>query len=159
GDGDVLAANTSGTSINANYNAATETLTLTGTDSLAHYAQVLESMTFTSISSNPTNFGADRTRTVIWTVNDGSGSNNLSAPVVTTISFPQSVPFDLNGDSISDLVFQNNGTPGIWLWNGSAPTAEIGLPNPGASWRIVASRDVNGDGMADLIWQNNNGAP
>ena len=70
-----------------------------------------------------------------------------------------SIPYDLNGDTISDLVFQNNGQPGIWLWNGTAPTAEVGLPNPGASWHIVASRDVNGDGNADLIWQNSNGQP
>ena len=70
-----------------------------------------------------------------------------------------SIPYDLNGDTISDLVFQNNGQPGIWLWNGTAPTAEVGLPNPGASWHIVASRDVNGDGNADLIWQNSDGTP
>jgi hypothetical protein len=70
-----------------------------------------------------------------------------------------SIPFDLNDDNISDLVFQNNGQPGIWLWNGSAPTAEVGLTNPGASWHIITSRDVNGDGKADLIWQNNDGTP
>ncbi|MBV8753491.1 MAG: VCBS repeat-containing protein, partial [Hyphomicrobiales bacterium] len=68
-------------------------------------------------------------------------------------------PYDLNGDSVSDFVFQNNGTPGIWLWNGSAPTAEVALTNPGASWHIVASRDVSGDGNADLIWQNSDGTP
>ena len=46
-DGDVLAA--SGTaSINVSYNAATETLTLTGSDTLAHYQSVLDSVTFNS---------------------------------------------------------------------------------------------------------------
>jgi ELWxxDGT repeat protein len=68
-------------------------------------------------------------------------------------------PFDLNGDGLSDLVFQNNGQAGVWLMNGTTPIAEAGLGNPGASWHIITSRDVNGDGNADLIWQNNDGTP
>src|SRR5262249_10516058 len=39
GDGDVLGFNTSGTSITASYNSTTETLVLSGTDTLAHYQQ------------------------------------------------------------------------------------------------------------------------
>src|SRR5262249_46338246 len=46
GDGDVLAATTIGTSISASYDAATETLALTGSDTLADYQQVLDSVTF-----------------------------------------------------------------------------------------------------------------
>ena len=42
GGGDVLAANISGTSITASYDSATETLTLTGSDTLAHYQSVLD---------------------------------------------------------------------------------------------------------------------
>src|SRR5262249_55086803 len=79
GDGDVLAANVAGTSITASYNPATETLTLTGSDTLAHYQQVLDTVTFNSTSPNPTNFGANQTRTLTWVLNDGSGSFNLSA--------------------------------------------------------------------------------
>jgi hypothetical protein len=70
-----------------------------------------------------------------------------------------SVPFDLNGDANSDLIFQNDGQPGIWLMNGPTPIAEVALANPGASWHVLTSRDVNGDGKSDLIWQNNNGQP
>jgi hypothetical protein len=157
GDGDVLAATTTSTSIAASYNSTTETLSLTGSDTLADYEQVLDSVTFHSTSANPTNSGADRTRTVTWTVDDGSSTNNLSAPVTTTISLQSEVPFDLNGDGNSDLVFQNNGQAGVWLMNGTTPIAEAGLGNPGPSWHIVASRDLNGDGKADLIWQNSDG--
>src|SRR5262249_48742918 len=146
------------TSIAASYDAATETLMLTGTDTLANYSRVLQSVTFTSTNTNPGNFGADQTRTVTWVLNDGNASNNLSAPVTSTISFP-SVPFDLNADGMSDLVFQKDGQAGVWLMNGTTPIAEAGLGNPGASWRIVTSRDVNGDGKADLIWQNSDGTP
>src|SRR5262249_28258671 len=83
GDGDVLAATTSGTSITASYNSVTETLTLSGSDTLAHYQQVLDSVTFNSTSLNPTNYGSAPTRTVTWTLNDGSGSFNLSTVVTT----------------------------------------------------------------------------
>src|SRR6202011_5360950 len=105
GDGDVLAANVAGTSITASYNAATETLTLTGTDTLAHYQSVLDSVTFSS-GSNPSNGNLNRTRTVSWAVNDGSGSNNLST-ATTTISIGGQARNDFDGDNKSDLLLQN----------------------------------------------------
>jgi autotransporter passenger strand-loop-strand repeat protein len=82
GDGDVLAATTSGTSITASYNSTNETLTLTGSDTLAHYQQVLESVTFAS-GANPTDSGSNPTRTVTWVLNDGSAA---SMPATTTVS-------------------------------------------------------------------------
>jgi autotransporter passenger strand-loop-strand repeat protein len=84
-DGDVLAATTAGTSISASYDSATETLTLTGVDTLAHYRQVLDSVTFDAAGADPTSGGADPTRTVTWVVDDGGASNNLSTPQSTTI--------------------------------------------------------------------------
>ena len=81
--GDVLAATTAGTSITASYNAATGVLTLTGTDTLAHYQQVLDSVTYASTSDNPTNFGADTSRTITWVVNDGTLN---SSTATTTVS-------------------------------------------------------------------------
>src|SRR5262249_4180039 len=86
GDGDVLAANTAGTAITASYDAATETLFLTGTDTLADYQQVLQSVTFVTGSENPTNFGSAATRTITWVANDGSGSFNLSTAQTETVS-------------------------------------------------------------------------
>src|SRR5262249_38250821 len=81
--GDVLSANVAGTSITASYNAATGVLTLTGNDTLAHYTQVLDSITYSSTSANPTNFGTDPTRTISWVVNDGTLN---SAPQTTTVT-------------------------------------------------------------------------
>jgi hypothetical protein len=155
GDGDVLAATTTGTSIAASYNSTTETLTLTGSDTLAHYQQVLDSVTFDSTSMNPTNSGADKTRTLSWVVNDGAGSNNLSTPATTTISFASAVPYDFNGDGKSDLLFQNtNATPQIWLMNGTSVISQTSLPDPPVQWKIVGSGDFNGDGDADILWIN-----
>src|SRR5262249_311265 len=79
--GDVLSANVTGTSITASY--ANGGLTLTGTDTLAHYQQVLDSVTYSSTSSNPTNFGNDPSRTISWVVNDGARD---SAAQTTTLS-------------------------------------------------------------------------
>ncbi len=85
-DGDVLSATTTGTSITASYNSSTETLILSGSDTLAHYQSVLDTVAFSNTSSNPTSAGADPTRTVTWVLNDGSGSNNLSTATTTTVS-------------------------------------------------------------------------
>jgi FG-GAP-like repeat len=210
GDGDVLAATTAGTAIAASYNSSTETLTLTGTDTLAHYQSVLDSVTFDSTSSNPTNGGNNKTRTVTWTVNDGSGSNNLSTATTTTISFQSLVKNDFDADNKSDLLLQKapfagtpdvmieflngttvasagtittpvgwsveasgdfnhdrkadiilqtaDGTPKIWLMNGTSVTSTVTLPNSGPTWHVIATGDFNGDGNPDILWQNNDGA-
>src|SRR5262249_43631125 len=79
GDGDVLFANTAGTSITASYNSATETLILTGSDTLAHYQTVLDTVTFNSTSDNPDDFGSNTTPQVTWGLNDRAASFSQSA--------------------------------------------------------------------------------
>src|SRR5262249_51546017 len=86
GDGDVLAVATAGTSITANYNSTTEVLTLSGSDTLAHYQQVLDSLTFSSTSANPTDYGSFLSRVLTWTVNDGSASSSTNPPAFTTVA-------------------------------------------------------------------------
>ena len=80
----MLAANTAGTSITASYNAATETLTLTGSDTFAHYQQVLDWVTFVTASENPDDFGSAPTRTVTWTLNDGGAASSVTTAVSIT---------------------------------------------------------------------------
>jgi ELWxxDGT repeat protein len=84
GDGDVLAANVAGTGITASYDLASETLTLSGTDTLAHYQQVLDSVTFNTLSANPGGYGSHLTRTLLWTANDGV-AGDLTGTTTTTI--------------------------------------------------------------------------
>ena len=86
--GDTLAASTSGTSITATYNASTGVLSLTGSDTLAHYQQVLDSVSYSSSSQNPTNFGADNSRTVSWVVNDGTLSSGTQTTTVNVTGGP-----------------------------------------------------------------------
>jgi hypothetical protein len=158
GDGDVLAASVAGTAITAGYNAATETLTLSGTDTLAHYQQVLASVTFESTSANPTDFGAHPARTVEWQVNDGAAGNNLGS-VATTIDIGRSLSSSLNGNGHSDILWQNrDGTPAAWSMDGTALVsgANVGF-NPGPAWHVIGSGDFNGDSKADILWQHNDG--
>ncbi len=65
---DVLAATTTGTSITASYSVGTGVLTLTGADTVAHYQQVLRTVTYFNSSDNPSGLA----RTVTFTANDGS---------------------------------------------------------------------------------------
>src|SRR4029078_7416220 len=80
--GDQLSADTTGTSIVADYNATTGVLTLTGSDNIPHYNQVLDGITFASSSDNPTNFGTDTSRTISWTVNDGALDSNTGSTTI-----------------------------------------------------------------------------
>ncbi|MGR4865241.1 M10 family metallopeptidase C-terminal domain-containing protein [Caulobacter sp. LARHSG274] len=61
-----------GTNITVSWNAATETLTLDGYDTLANYQAVLAAIRFQSTGDNPTNYGLNLTRTVTWTLDDGT---------------------------------------------------------------------------------------
>jgi lipopolysaccharide export system protein LptA len=110
--GDQLGFNVGGTNVTASYSSSTETLTLSGSDTLLNYQTVLDSVTF-SAGENPTDFGSNPTRTVVWTLNDGSGSNNLSTAVTSTINvtnvndaptlsnFPPSAAFTEEGGAVT----------------------------------------------------------
>src|SRR4029079_6225102 len=96
-----------GTNITATYNAATETLTLLGLDTLAHYEQALEHVTFESTAGNLTNSGLNPTRTIEWQLNDGSGANNLSTIQTTTIDLRNPPSTDFNADGKAHLPSPN----------------------------------------------------
>jgi hypothetical protein len=86
---DVLAAITTGTNIVASYSTSFESLSLTGVDTVAHYQQVLESITFNT-GENPTAYGSNPTRVIKWQLFDPSGNANgasfFGTPVTTTVS-------------------------------------------------------------------------
>jgi hypothetical protein len=69
--GDTLAATVTGTSITASFNTSTFTLTLSGVDTVTHYQQVLDSITYTSSASDPTSGGTATSRTLTYTAYDG----------------------------------------------------------------------------------------
>ena len=177
-DGDVLAANTTGTNITASYDSATETLMLTGSDVLAHYQQVLNSVTFTSTSPNPTHYGSNPTRTVTWVVNDGMTSNNVSTAATTTVNITATPPVDTppvvtvsnltathgqiftaaqlysardsDGDDIAQVEFWDAGTGGgHFLLNGVAQGANQGIFVTAAQLSQLTYQSGSG---ADTLW-------
>jgi hypothetical protein len=154
GDGDGLAANTAGTVIAASYNSTTETLTLSGTDTLPDYQAVLRSVRF-SAGANPTDFGADSTRTFTWVLNDGGASNNLSAPATTTISFAHAVTDDFTGDGISDVLWRNaSGEVDTWLMMNGQMTGGTMVSMVSSAWQFAGAGDITGNGTSDVLWQN-----
>ncbi|MFO1422530.1 MAG: Ig-like domain-containing protein [Candidatus Competibacteraceae bacterium] len=84
---ETLLANVAGTSITANYVAATGVLTLTGPDTVANFQTVLRTVTYNNTSANPN--ATNRLITVV--VNDGA-SNSPTATATVTITAINSAP-------------------------------------------------------------------
>jgi hypothetical protein len=105
--GDVLGANTSGTAISANY--LNGVLTLSGADTLANYEAVLKTITFASSSENPTNGGANPSRTIQYMVTDlgtaGSAPQQLTLTITATNDAPvNTVPGERTATMNTNLV-------------------------------------------------------
>jgi len=95
--GDTLTANTSGTSIATTYDATSGVLTLSGSDSVADYQSVLDTVAFSSSNSDPTVSGSDTSRTITFVANDGTQS---SSPLTTTVTVSNPV----EAIEVSDVV-------------------------------------------------------
>jgi Ca2+-binding RTX toxin-like protein len=108
GASEFLGATATG-NITVSYNVATGKLTLSGTDTIANYEQVLKSVTYTNnaVSPNPT------PRQIEFVVNDGASFNNLSTAAFTTLT----IDLNLNGNSGNDTLV---GGPGNDLLSGLA---------------------------------------
>ncbi len=119
-DGDTLLASTAGTAITATYTAATETLSLSGTDTLADYQQVLRSVAFKSTGATP------GSRTIDWSINDGVSN---SATVTSTAS-------------VHDQPVVTSGGTVTFLGGGPAVAADPGLMVSDVSSATLASAQV-----------------
>ena len=61
-----------GTNITVSYDGGTDKLTLSGYDTIANYNTVMSAVSYFATGDNPTNYGNNDTRTLTWTVSDGS---------------------------------------------------------------------------------------
>ena len=96
--------------------------------------------------------------TITYTVTDGSATDTGQVAITVTPVTAQ-VPHDFDGDSGSDILWQDdNGTAAMWLMDGTSATfvGAVGS-NPGPTWEIKKTGDFNGDGKADIIWQGDDG--
>ncbi|WP_230971554.1 cadherin domain-containing protein [Nitrogeniibacter aestuarii] len=138
GTNEVLAADTTGTSIVASYDANLNKLTLSGTDSVANYQQVLRTITYDNLAGTP-----DTTaRTINFVANDGAGDSNTavatlsmtganSAPDGTdktiviaeddtyTFSLADFGFSDVDGDNLLRVWIDTLPDQGFLLWNGA----------------------------------------
>ena len=70
---------------------------------------------------------------------------------------------DVNGDGLSDLVWQHQTTGALALWTLRGHTvtstalfdSAAGIPD--TTWKIGGTGDLSGDGYADLVWQRTDG--
>ena len=64
---------------------------------------------------------------------------------------------DFSQDGRSDLLFQNQTTGRLVIWNMKGPYFQSGVSipqTPGADWKVVGTGDFNGDGFADIVFQS-----
>lgn len=94
---------------------------------------------------NPTSSGL-----VYWLMN---GSHFVSYNGYSVASGYQPVGTgDFDGNGMTDILWNGNGTLYVWLNNGSGGfTSEPVTAYPGG-WQLVGCRDVDGDGQDDILW-------
>ena len=152
--------------IAGSYNAATGVLTLSGAASVGAYQAALASVTYSSTSGSPTDFGASPSRTFSWTANDGildsaAATSTLAITAVTPTN-PLNAAFDtvrtgdFNGDGSPDLVFHRatDGATEMLVNQGLRVTGQV-LSSPfDGPWNLAGAGDFNGDGKTDLVYFN-----
>lgn len=92
-------------------------------------------------------------RTSLWTMNGLTAAN--MATIFSDPAWSVTAYADFNGDSRSDLLWQNSasGATAIWLMNGSS-ALDSKVVWPDASWVPTQFGDFDGDGNADIVWRN-----
>ncbi len=143
--GDVLTANTTGLpSIIASYNGATGVLTLSGSDTLADYQAVLQSVTysFNPSDGDPTADGSSDSRTVDWSITDGVAS----ASNTSTLDEVHVAPTVTAGGSVT---YPEGGAPVVL-----DPTVSVSDPDSGGNL-VGATVTLSGELATDSLYFNN----
>ena len=156
---EILAADTSGTSIVASFNSFAGVLTLSGTDTVANYQQVLRTITYDNATIPAT--GTSRSITIV--ANDGVVNSNIGTTSMSVNASPNQLPtaaaggpYVINeGDSLN-LVGSASSDPDTdpltyaWDLDNDGNFGEVGEPTtetPAVSWATLQSFGIDDDGV------------
>ena len=104
GTAEALSANTSGTSITASYNSGTGTLTLSGNDTVAHYQQVLRTVTYNNTSESP----STTARLITVQAADAYVSSNLATATINIQAVNDAPVLDSSGNMSLTTITEDN---------------------------------------------------
>jgi hypothetical protein len=99
----------------------------------------------------------------IWLMNglNTQDAAPINGGVVVPLAWNVSGTGDFNGDGRGDILWRNDdGTPSIWLMNGTSTQAAspinggVVVPN---TWAVNGTGDFNGDGRDDILWRSDGG--
>lgn len=124
GSAEKLATTTTGTAITATYSAGT--LSLSGSDSAAHYQQVLRNTTYNDTSAAPTS----GTRSIAFTVNDGSVDSNTASTALSVVAVNNAPSIASGALTITvneDTVFTFSGANAISVADADAGSGALTL--------------------------------
>ncbi|HBJ38105.1 MAG TPA: hypothetical protein DDZ51_25790, partial [Planctomycetaceae bacterium] len=101
-----LAANTTGTSINASYDSGTGVLTLSGSDSVANYQQVLRTVTYNNTSESP----ATTNRLITFQAADAFVHGTVATATVSITAVNDAPVLDNSGDMTLSTITEDQTT-------------------------------------------------
>ncbi|MBV8861094.1 MAG: hypothetical protein JO259_04430 [Mycobacterium sp.] len=141
--------------ITGSYNAGTGVLSLTGPASVANYQTALESIAFSSTSTNPTDWGADLNRTVSWTVTDGTLS---SAPATSTVVLPLPPTPPVPTGTSADMILRDSTTGNYEIYDigSNAILAAAHLTQVALNWQVAGLGGFSGTDTSDMMLRDAN---
>jgi hypothetical protein len=146
-----------GTNITVAWNQATGTLTLTGYDTLANYENVLAMVRYQATGDNPTNYGANSSRTITWTVSDGAlgipaGQQN-SATTTLNIAASNDDPVNTTGGAVvTSEDAASVAVPGLSVGDADSASLTVTLSVGRGTLTLASTAGLSfgtGDGNAD----------
>ncbi|WP_201743709.1 beta strand repeat-containing protein, partial [Roseiconus nitratireducens] len=154
GSAETLTADTTGTLITANYSGGV--LTLSGSDTIANYEQVLRTVRYDNASANP-----DSTdRIVEFVANDGFADSNTATATISITTSNDAPTLDLDADNSSGAVgsdFTANFVEGggaVLIADGDAALADVDSANL-ASLTVTITNLL--DGTAEVLTADTTG--
>ena len=141
GASEVLAANTAGTSITANYDSGTGILTLSGADTVAHYQQVLRTVTYNNASQNPNT----TSRVIEFTANDGALASNLATTTLSITAVNDAPVNTVPGRRASTKTRRSRSAGSRWvMWMANLQSVGLSVANGVLNVTLQGAASISG---------------